>query len=269
MRSLFAAVCCACLAVAGSPARAEGNWLTDGEGVSQLLSNRSTRVLSIPDVRKLAATHEGGAWAMNSHRLVHISRDGGVRTDIDLTGGDYGEGIGLAVDPYDDSAWITTDKALLLHFSDAGTLAHGTSLPATASALFVALDQTPWLIANGQLAHFSQEAQSLQFDRAPVAKDIVAGGLAVDSLREQAWLAGSHALSHVETTRGRSTTAITTTAITTAAITTAARAIALDARTGDLWVVAEQTLIVIAHDSETRLQMDLPATLRDASVMLH
>ena len=104
-----------------------------------------------------------------------------------------------------------------------------------------------------------KEGQSLQFDRAPVAKDIVAGGLAVDALREQAWIAGSHALSHVETTRGRSTTAITT----------AARAIALDARTGDLWVVAEQTLIVIAHDGETRLQMDLPATLRDASVMLH
>ena len=209
MRSLFAAVCCACLAVAGSPAHAEGIWLTDGEGVSQLLSNRSTRVLSIPDVRKLAATHEGGVWAMNSHRLVHISRDGGVRADIDLTSGDYGEGIGLAVDPYDDSAWITTDKPLLLHFSDAGTLAHGTSLPATASALFVALDQTPWLIAHGQLAHFPKEAQSLQFDRAPVAKDIVAGGLAVDALREQAWIAGSHALSHVETTRGRSTTAIT------------------------------------------------------------
>ena len=157
MRSLFAAICCACLAVAGSPAHAEGIWLTDGEGVSQLFSNRSTRVLSIPDVRKLAATHEGGVWAMTSHRLVHISRDGGVRADIDLTSGDYGEGIGLAVDPYDDSAWITTDKPLLLHFSDAGTLAHGTSLPATASALFVALDQTPWLIALGELAHYPKE----------------------------------------------------------------------------------------------------------------
>ena len=79
----------------------------------------------------------------------------------------YGSATHIAVDPFDDSAWITTDAPLLLHFSTSGALLGGTSLHAAADALYLALDQTPWLLVRGEALHLSRSGEELERRSAP------------------------------------------------------------------------------------------------------
>ena len=193
MRTAFRSSCCACVAVAGSPSCADPRWAADARRrVAVALESVDARRYRSPSQRTRGNPRR---WRLGDERAApgsYFARRGGRR--YRPSGTRIRPGLRLAVDPYDDSAWIGTDARLLLHFWNAGALAHGTSLPATASASFVALDQTPWLIAERRArSFFPAQASRCNSIHAPVAKDIVAGGLAVDSLREQAWIADSHA----------------------------------------------------------------------------
>lgn len=249
MRTAFLILGYLCAALTASPSCADPRWAADAEGVWRVTTNPSTRVASIPQPKQLAATRDGGAWAMSAQRLVRISRLGTVDADVDLPGRGYGHGLRLAVDPYDDSVWIGTDARLLLHFWNDGALAHGTSLPAAADSLVVALDQTPWLTLNGELAHFSRAGQPLALSNPRAAAVGTSIGLAIDSLHAQAWIADSRALWRIPSSGGLPDS--------DGAAMQAPRAMTLDVRSGDLWVVVEQRLVAIDREGNARTEIDL------------
>jgi hypothetical protein len=262
MRILLAAVCCTCIAVAASYVRAAGVIRADGEEVLHVVADRSAHVLSMPDLRQLASTRDGGAWALSARHLARISRDGRELSRVDLTANAFGHGVVLTVDPYDDSAWIGTDAALLLHFEDAGAPVYGTSLPAVVTALSVALDRSPWFIAGGELSRLAREAPSLEPMTFARSSAIVPIRFAVDSLRDQAWIVDAHGLHRMTAIRSAMAAEIAVRA-------GAPRAIALDLRSGDLWAVVETMLSAFDRDGRLRFEIAVPVLANDDPVELH
>lgn len=261
MRIFPTILCSACLALAAPVAGAVTTWLAHEQGVSQVVGNQATQIEAINGVRILAATHDGGAWAMGAARLVRLSGAGAVSVDIDLVASAYGQGVSLAVDPYDDSVWVATDTRLLLHLSSDGALVQGTLLPAVADALNVAFDQNPWFLMGGELVHFSGNAVSFTGLSQDTGAAGTAAELAIDSLRGHAWIAGSRTLSRIATDRGAP-------GVVPEVVFDAPRAIALDVCSGELWTIVDTRLLAIDRDGTHRIVLDLPTSLQHDAVAL-
>ena len=88
MRTLLATLCWVCVALAAQSTGAETFWAADGTGISQVTSNKSTRMVAIDDVQALAATADGSLWAMSGRRVVHIAGSGTL--DAPFTGKNIG-----------------------------------------------------------------------------------------------------------------------------------------------------------------------------------
>src|SRR5262245_11759793 len=100
------------------------------------------------------------AFSVDAHPM-RLAHDRLLHSSIDLDAVGYGEGAVLAIDPYDGSAWVAAEAALVLHFDTAGTLISGTSLRHNVDALAASLDGTIWVHAGGDLVHLSSAATEL------------------------------------------------------------------------------------------------------------
>jgi hypothetical protein len=150
-----------CLAFASATAGAALAWFSDDNGVLQASDQRSRRVAVVTGIQGLAATRDGGAWAISEHRVWRFASDGSTRVEIDLTQPGYGRAERLAVDPYDDSAWIGTDARLLLHIPHAGEVTQGISFDEGLAQFVIALDRTIWALADGRLAGWNDAAGAI------------------------------------------------------------------------------------------------------------
>ena len=81
--------------------------------------------------------------------------------DRDALATEDGVVVALEVDPYDTSAWIATDRSLLLHIARDGAEMRRTLLPAIGGPVAIALDQSVWVVAGDQLLHFSSDGRWL------------------------------------------------------------------------------------------------------------
>src|SRR5882672_2272357 len=254
MRTLLAAVCGGRVALTVPRTDAAPTWAADSDAIRLALDDASERVVLVSNTRALAATADGGVWATTGERLLRLSADAAVRADIDLDAEGYGRGLALAVDPFDDSAWMTTDAALLLHFDRDGSLVTGMTLAAAADALAVALDQAPWVLAGGHLLHFSPIGASLALSGYDAAG---AGSIrwAVDALRDRIWIADSHGLRRI----GPAGNGLSILANVRPG---PMHAMTLDPRTGDLWFIVDGSLTAIDPEGATLREFALPA-MRD------
>ena len=185
---------------AAPPAHTEPPKLVGNAGVVHWTGDRAPSEFAAQPVQKVAALRDGGMWLMDDTRLVRRSSAGSTDVDVDFVRFGYGRGTTLAVDPYDESVWIGTDTALLLHLSLDGALAHGASLPAPAQAVAIGLDQRPRVLLGNGIAEFSRDAQWLGFTVLHDVVDVAPIGLAVDSLRDQAWIASEGRLTAFDRT---------------------------------------------------------------------
>jgi len=207
-----------------------------------------------------AQTVGGGTWSLDGERLLFAASSEADGANIALVEHGYGAATRLAVDPFDDSAWITTDASLLLHFSTSGALLGGTSLHAVADALYVALDQTPWLLVRGEVLHLSRAGDELDRHSAPDLPGDGPIGFAVDSLRDQLWITGARTLWRIDMLGdGSGWRAV--------AVLDEPRATALDARSGEVWALVAGALVVIDAEGNARLRLPLPEDARDAAIL--
>ena len=201
------------------------------------------------DSRKLAMTSDGGAWIGVGTYVWRVSNDGeGVRMAIGDSA--WGEVEHVVVDPYDDSVWVATDASLLLHYSGSGALENGTTLPARADAMTVSMDESVWVVADRSLLQFSPSGAQLRSQMLGFADGQTFQWLAVDSLRERIWIGASGAIYRVD--------ASDLDAPPVTAVTGAIRGMALDARSGRLWTIADNRLVALDTDARALEEKRLP-----------
>jgi hypothetical protein len=156
----------------------------------------------------------------------------------------------LVVDPYDDSVWVATDASLLLHYSGSGALENGTKLAARADAKKVAMDDSVWVVADRSLLQFSRTGTQLRSQMLGFADGDVFQWLAVDALSERIWIGASRGIYRVA--------ASDLDAPPVTAVKGAIRGMALDARSGRLWTIADNALIAIDTDARALEEKRLP-----------
>ena len=247
---LFISLLVGWLAITARGASAAFEWFGDNDGVLQVSGELSRRVAFVEGIQALAATHDGGAWAMSEQRLLLFAKDGSTVTDIDLIHHGYGHGVTLAVDPYDDSVWITTDRSLLLHMSGTGELMQGVPLPNVADSITVALDRSVWMVANGQVLHRGGDGSELDFAKHSVGRT---AHVAIDSLRSRLWVADDEGLKRISLD-GQAMETVFTSSIS---------ALRLDLRSGDVWITTDSMLIALDAHGQRRLEIPLPSDRSD------
>jgi hypothetical protein len=244
-----------CLAFASATAGAALAWFSDDNGVLQVADQRFRRVAVVTGIQGLAATRDGGAWAISEDRVLRFASDGSTRVEVDLTHQGYGRAERLAVDPYDDSAWIGTDARLLLHISHAGEVIQGISFDEGRASFVIALDRTIWALADGRLLHRTLDGSQLDVPKQSL--DHVTH-LAVDSLRRVVWVADADGVQRISLD-GEAMRAVTTSPVS---------ALALDLRGGNLWVAGDDTLMALDANGDLRAEIPLPAGRSGAIALL-
>jgi len=206
---------------------------------------------------KVAMNSDGGAWIGRAGHLWRVTPYGVNVADAAIADSGWGEAEHVAVDPYDDSVWVATDASLLLHYSSAGALEHGTTLPARADALTIALDETVWVAANRTLIQVSRSGALLQSRTLALGGDPVIQSLAADSLRDRMWIGTSRGVYRID--------ALDLDAPAVRAVQGEIGGMALDARSGRLWSIADKALVALDTDAgafeEYRLPHEPPLAL--------
>ena len=195
----------------------------------------------------------GGRWSVHRERLVFAESGGGSLADIDLVERGHGAALHAAVDPYDDSIWVGTDARLVLHFTTDGALVGGATLAGRVDAIAVALDGTCWTIGEGALVHLSVSASVLETLATPLTHDGGAQSLAIDSLRDQLWLANARGVWRIPLDRMREATLVDV---------EGAHSISVDPHTGDLWLLRDGELVRVDRHGTRQRAFELSADLR-------
>lgn len=133
-------------------------WFSDTVTLYQadLAGYTLTRSLSM-EVDALVTDSKGGAWVVTSTELIRFSSDGMrqlviTRESLDLKGKPV-----LAVDPWDDSLWLGTEKNLL-HINATGEILQKLTLLGHDSdpvVIEVGMDQSIWYLTQKSLKHYS------------------------------------------------------------------------------------------------------------------
>lgn len=249
-----------CAAIAGFPASVGCTHATATDAALPV-ALRASPSDGVARITRIAETADGGSWSLRGQRLEFADNFGEIAADVDLGERGYGVGLRLAVDPYNHSAWLGTDTRLLLNFSTSGALLAGTSLTGDVDALAIALDQTPWVVSEGAVLHLSRSASVLETYATFAGTDAPVTGFVVDSLRDQFWLANSHGLWRIPFRRGD-------VAGTGVASIDEPRAIALDSRSGRLWIMTKDELVSVDHDGTRRPPVEVPADAHADSATL-
>ena len=248
IRRFLALVCAAWVIVAAASAAHAAMFLADHAQVFRVERGTLVPLASIEQADHVAAASHGGAWVSADKRLMSIARDGSMRKVADLAEDQWGHATHLIADPYDDSVWLATDTALLLHVAASGDLLYGTTLDAPVDAIGVAADQSVWATAGGALFHFSRAGQRLE-TRA-LFDGLAPTMLAVDSLRERVWIATSEAIYRVPMLAFSPPEPVVRGNI---------GGFAVAVRSGDLWSIVDASVLVVDGSDETLHPVDLPA----------
>ena len=202
------------------------------------------------------ATGHSGRWMLTPDELVSLGRDGDTRAVLALTKLGHGEGVSLAVDPYDDSTWVATRAGLLLHVAADASVLGGTTVPAVADAMSVALDQSIWLLAGETLSHYGRDGRWLETRTIPGMPDAGPTTIAVDSLGEKLWIIGPNELLQLAVDSKSAT------AGTRIPLDCEVGASALNPRTGQLFVSCAGRLYAFDRDGS----VDIDLALRDVGI---
>lgn len=141
-----------------------------------------------------SAAGPGGRWILTPDEIVSIGSDGDTHAALRLTELGYGEAVSLAVDPYDGSSWVATRSRLLLHVAPDASVLHGTTLPTTADAMSIALDQSIWLLAGDTISRYGRDGRWLETRTVPGIQAAGPMTIVVDSLGAKLWIIGPNEL---------------------------------------------------------------------------
>lgn len=194
MRRRLCGLICLCVCWAMPVASQAAVWTVEHDVLVRREGDAQVEVRGPEDVRALAPRSDGGTWLLAVDGMWSITPDGEVELRFDSVAQGFGNPQRLAADPYDGSAWVATDKPLLLHVARNGTLLHGTSLAAPAVALVSDLAQAAWVVAGPTLMHYAHDGSANAPRPLGLAQDENATALAIDAVHGRIWLGTTAAL---------------------------------------------------------------------------
>lgn len=235
-------------------------WYADGAklGRVDLASGRNSSEVPAANIKFVAATSDGGVWAVADQEVLYISSTGELISRTKLEGLTYTRSIKLqlAVDPYDGTAWILSDNGLVVHLDDQGQPLHTVSLPEQGSAIAVGLDQSVWISTPQHLLHLSRDGQSLPSIDVSARWPGPTLSLVVDSIDGNIWLIGADSVAKMNL--ATSTGSLQSVLLHEPIVSTA-----LDPATSTIWVLTDKSLIPVYVD--LRHGLSTPLAVLDAS----
>ena len=229
-----------CMAV---PTIAKAIWIANSAELIQIDSSTGAtpRRLPVASIQQLAGTTDGGAWARTPTKLFYVVPEEQAGVTVDLAALGLADVSLLAVDPYDNSAWIVSAGNMLAHVDATGNLRATARLPQVASALAIGLDQSVWAAGERELWHLSATAElRATFSFGAEWKQQISG-LTVDSLTSRAWIVGQDQFVLLAFPSGEVNIVTADAAI---------RGSALDPKSGNLWLLTDAGLVV--YDGSAR-----------------
>ena len=227
-------------------------WFSSGDSLYQVdgTSNALVRTIAVKSIGHLAADGQGAVWAATQDQIVKIGADGAMLFQSDLKTLGLASLAIIAVDLYDNSVWLTDSKSLVRLDAQGQKLATLASPLGGVRQMRIGLDESVWLLGTKQLARVGSSGAPLAvFDLRPVTsaepKDFV-----VDDLGGLIWLAGEKELVQVD----RATASHVSNRINLADV---AGALALQSRSGAVWVLGSSTLASYAMSGALVRTVDL------------
>lgn len=176
-------------------------WYSDTGTVNQVdtSTNKTLVTINLQNARHLAMNSSHcGVWVVADKRLYRFDGAGAQVSNIALNTvnsrlDDVGEVI---ADPYDDTLWISDDRAIF-HLNSNGALLNTLNTPSKARSVAVSLDGNIWVLGNKQLWHYSPKGSLLE--TIDVHK-LVSGepkSLILDDLRKTLWVTGEKKLTRL------------------------------------------------------------------------
>lgn len=243
MRNRLPVLLCLCLGWMLSFHACAAVWSIENDRLVRYAGEMRSEVALPAGAGLLAPRGDGGIWVGSGDELWSLDAAGQVMRRVIVSSAGLGKPIALAADAYDDSVWVATDEPLLLHVAADGTLAHGTTLAAPATALTVDLAQDVWLVAGSDLLHFARDGRGLGTWPLDMAGDETVRAVAIDALHARIWLATSTGVDHASLDK--------TALVRTRAVRGDATALAIDGRSGTTLAIVDDALVAF-DDTERR-----------------
>ena len=182
----------------------------------------------------------GTVWALTEAKLVRYGPTGSLLGTLDLQPLGVKEAKQLTLDPYDSSVWVAGGSSLL-HVRGDGMLLGAYTCPGKINSLALALDESLWALGDTQLWRYSRNGALLSSYNLSGLLTDTAKFVAVDSLNHGIWVASEHQLIELSATN-------LTNRLVNITYSPEIERVALDQRSGAIWVLAGSSLNGYAPD---------------------
>jgi hypothetical protein len=226
-------------------AQSAGLWFSGGDILRQADTTYNQVILSLSTqslgkVQTLAVSDGDGVWALSDKHLLKLDAGGAILLDLNPQSLGVEGAATLLPNPYDLSLWLVSGKTLL-HLNAAGQLLGKTTLPGVTRTAVPGLDEHLWLLGNKTIWRYSPQGRLLAaYDlRALVREE--PKFLAVDSMGGKLWLAGEKQLVLLDLNAPSQR-------LLDLPLPKPVRGLALNERTGALWLLTEDSLSVYGRN---------------------
>ena len=229
-------------------------WFADHHFLHQVQTdtNQITQSIAFDEPHALImGTKICGVWVASEDVLYKYNANGvlALKFDLRTLSVRADEVYQLELDPYNDSLWLADEKRLF-HLSEDGQLIGAWPAPGSIKNFAIALDQSLWVIGDKYLWHFDPQGNMLAtVDLSETIKE-APKQFVIDSLGGVLWIAGEKQLIQFSLN-------VQKPSLLNIALPDEMKGIALDPRSGKLWLTTNKAILAYTRDGNIASNIDL------------
>jgi RHS repeat-associated protein len=196
----------------------------------------------------IAMDGDCGAYVLTQKSLLKLDGKGAVlyEREVAAIGAKLANANQVLVDAADRSVWLG-DTNTLAHLSGEGELISVMKAPGPIHAMVTGQDRSLWLLGNKVLWQLDKTGKLLATRSLDAVREMPKV-LALDSLGGLVWVAGEKSVTRIELANGSKISL---------ALPADAKALTLDPQSGEVWVLAGDTLQAFGRDGKWLREVDL------------
>lgn len=243
------------IAMAPIPAPASSIWFATEDTLSRLANDTNQIATNLPlnDINALLVNaKDGSLLALTEKRIFNFSLDGVKRWEKTLADIGIEEGRHLALNPYDNSLWVSSNS-LLVQLNAQGQKLNELSSVGALQLFSIALDESLWLYGKSQIRHYSSKGTLLSNHNISNLFGEKARQMVVDSLGNRLWIASKDQLAQFNLGDMDKSPLVITFPV-------PIEKMVIDPLTGMLWMIGKTRLLAYTNNAALVMNIDL-ATL--------